>query len=171
MNKIQIEIEEWQKLIGRAIIASGEIELVTYKCLTFLPTENIFEVVADLPFSKRIDLICRLIEDKPLSKELRDNFLKLLNEGKEMAVTRNLIAHNPMQISVFENEITGDMRAMPEIVARRKNKKLIRIKDMRKFTSEVERVSLGIHALLGQVISACNGTTIKSEKDYSDTEK
>lgn len=56
------------------IVASGEIELITYKCLTFLPTEKIFDVVADLSFSKRIDLICKLIEDKPLPKELKLKF-------------------------------------------------------------------------------------------------
>lgn len=156
VEKIDFDFDEWHGLIGRAIVACGDIELVTYKCLTYLPTEHIFEVVADLPFSKRIDLICKLIEDKPLPDELRTDFLQLLTKSKKTAETRNIIAHNPLQVSVYEHEKTGDIFVRPEIQTIRKKQKILRLNDMRRFTAEVEELSSDLHAVMGQVFATCN---------------
>ena len=135
------EFEEWEVLIGKAIIAFGEIELVTYKCLMYLPTEHIFEVVADLPFTKRIDLVCQLIQEKTLSDTIQDDFIKLLKNARQYAEIRNLIAHNPVQVSVYEHHKTGDFFVRPEIIALRKKGKVVDINRMRIFAKEIEALS------------------------------
>jgi hypothetical protein len=84
VERIDFDFDEWHGLIGRAIVACGDIELVTYKCLMYLPSEDIIEVVADLPFTKRIDLISKLIENKPISDEIKADFLQLLAKSKKL---------------------------------------------------------------------------------------
>lgn len=163
MEKKDFDFEEWQNLIGRAIIASGDIELASYKCLTYLPSDDIFEIVADLPFAKRVDLICKIIEEKPLPDDLRADFLQLLSKAKKSAETRNLIAHNPVQISVYKHEKSGDVFLRPEIQAIRKKNKVMTLTDMRKFTAEVEELSMDIHAVMGQLFAACDRIS-KTEK-------
>lgn len=155
VEKTDFNFDEWHGLIGRAIVACCEIELITYKYLTYLPSENIFEVVADLSFTKRVNLICKLVEDKPLSEELRNNFLHLLNKSKKMSEIRNIIVHNPLQVSFYENE-NGGIFVRPEIQTIRKKQKILDLNDIRIFAVEVEKLSSDLHVVVGQVFAACN---------------
>jgi len=156
VKKIDFDFDEWHSLIGRSIVACGDIELVSYKCLTYLPSEDIIEIVADLAFTKRIDLICKLIEDKPIPQEIKSDFIDLLAKAKKTAETRNIIAHNPLQVSVYEHEKSGDLFVCPEIQTIRKKNKILRLQDMREFTAKVEELSSDLQAVVGQVFAACN---------------
>lgn len=49
--------EKWEALVGKGIMYFGDIELVTYFCLSTLPTENIHKTTSTLPFGKRVSII------------------------------------------------------------------------------------------------------------------
>ncbi len=155
MKKTALNLQEWQQLVGKSIIAFGDIELVTYNCLTYLPSEHIFEVVSDLSFAKRIELISRIIESKDIPANLRDNFLELLAKAKEKAQVRNIIAHNPVQMSIYEHQKTGEILFQPEIAKIKKGNKVITIKDLQRFAEEVEELSVNLYSLMGQIFAKC----------------
>jgi hypothetical protein len=77
MNKNESNLHEWQQLVGKSVMAFGNIELVTYMCLAKLPSEYIFDVVSDLPFGKRVELTSRIIQSKDMPEKLRNDFLEL----------------------------------------------------------------------------------------------
>jgi hypothetical protein len=96
------EMRAWRELVGRAILAFGEIEVISYRLLVGLPSERIFESVAHLPFARRVNLILQLLAAKP--GKGRPELVKLLKEAKRLAETRNLVAHNPMAVGVYRDE-------------------------------------------------------------------
>lgn len=154
MKNNKLNLQEWHQLVGKSIMAFCNIELVTYECLINLPSEHIFEVVSDLSFAKRVDLISCIIDSKDIPENLRNNFLKLLKEAKAKAEIRNLIVHNPIFISFYEQRNSTGVFRQPEIIGRKKKKKVITIEDLKQFTEDVESLSNDLHALMKQIFQS-----------------
>jgi len=95
---------KWQNAVGRFLISFGRVEWVTYQLLIRLPSERIFDAIKDQKFSHRVNLIKALaksrIQDESILKELES----VLGKANELAQYRNLLAHNPIDYSLYEND-------------------------------------------------------------------
>jgi len=90
---------EWSAAIGQLFIAFGQIEHITIAFLhSKTPTKK--EVIGKSNFSKRVDLIVRFLKK---STDLNHKeFISLLREAQKLSKKRNLIAHNPLLLEVFQ---------------------------------------------------------------------
>lgn len=162
MKNNKLNLQEWHQLVGKSIMAFCNIELVTYECLMNLPSEHIFDVVSDLSFAKRVDLISCIIADKDIPENLKNDFLKLMKKAKVNAEIRNLIVHNPLFISFYEQQNSKGVFMQPEIIRIKKRNKVITIEDLKQFTEEVEKLSNDLHTLMKQIFQKKWAMPVKS---------
>ena len=94
-------IEEWQVLVGRFILAFGDIELLTYRIW-----RDRFSESPPQRFGARTkNIIANLDKTVQTDRALH----ALLTEARELAKKRNVIAHNPVQVQVFQHTATGEL--------------------------------------------------------------
>ena len=95
------ELEEWENLIGKFMIACGTIEKCTYELLQVLPTEDLSRAVLNMRFAARIDLVCDLLPQRVSDEKLAHDLIGKLNLAKQKFSLRNTIAHNPVDLSLY----------------------------------------------------------------------
>jgi len=134
------EFEQWKVLVGGTILAFGEIELVTLKCLERIPKDNIYKTASKLPFARRIELIIDILQPHSSISEY-SNFIAGLSKAKELSQYRNLLAHNPLAIEVYEHKATGDLHMLQLIRSSRNDKKSIDLSSMKELAAEVQQLS------------------------------
>src|SRR5690242_10626716 len=96
--------EEWEALVGKALLRFGDIELVSIKCLALLPKDRIGATAARLDFGRRVELIVELLEARDGRTSNLDAILHGMKRAKSLARKRNLIAHNPVMLNLYVNE-------------------------------------------------------------------
>ncbi|MES9828205.1 MAG: hypothetical protein ABW201_08070 [Candidatus Thiodiazotropha sp.] len=95
---------KWAILIGRVFIAFGSIERTTHECLKKWLEEPVYPHVKHMKFSSRVDLLIDVTKKQKYSEENTNEFVSNLKEAKELAKKRNLIAHNPLMLCLFQGE-------------------------------------------------------------------
>ena len=101
---------KWCLAIGRLLVAFGKIEWFTYFLLCELPSEDIFDSVCSLSFSKRRGLIEQLAEQRITDSGLKAAILGLLKDAEKYSKIRNTVAHNPIELSLFDSSEGIDLR-------------------------------------------------------------
>lgn len=101
---------QWQSAIGRFLIAFGRIEWFTYELLVDLPTERIFDAVKTLTFTPRVKLVKTYTAERIKEPELVREVIDLLDRVSSFKGTRNTIAHNPVDLSLFDGPDGIDVR-------------------------------------------------------------
>ena len=144
------ETDEWRSVVGKAIVCFGELELITYKCLAHIPSDNISETSSRLGFARRVDLIVEILEGRPLVPEPVKVFLKHLKRAKELASVRNDIAHNPVMLNVFVHRATGDV-ALEHSIATARGGRFIDLAAANEFADEVEDLAGTMWLQIGKV--------------------
>jgi len=100
--------EEWYVLVGRFMLAFGEIELFTAQTFATFAGGSI-EAAALIGFSKRTEWIRKKLKPRDATDTDVKRFRKLLSNALIIAEYRNLIAHNPLKLSSFYfNTVTGE---------------------------------------------------------------
>jgi len=100
--------EKWAPLVGRFILEFGEIENVTYFALLQLPKDQIFSTTSTLPFGKRVDLVRELVSgNEKIPKDLGTQFEEELKAAKKLAEMRNIVAHSPLLMKIYEHPKEG----------------------------------------------------------------
>ncbi|MGV3591429.1 MAG: hypothetical protein ACO1PZ_07045 [Gammaproteobacteria bacterium] len=102
-EKIQQELETWEGLIGKFMIACGNIEKATYEILLILPSDDLSNLIIKLGLVARIDLIIELLPQRIKNADLVTGFTEKLHEVKSKIGLRNTIAHNPVDLSLFDS--------------------------------------------------------------------
>ena len=132
---------EWEELIGKSIRQFAEIEYVSVKCLTLIPTDKISDTASNLRFSDRASILIEILE----SREDRDLHTASLLDGfkraKALSTTRNLIAHNPMVMDIYLDENNNTHKVEHKIAKTRGKERSIDLAELRMFAAEVEKVS------------------------------
>lgn len=113
---------EWSAAIGELFIAFGQIEHITIAFLNS-QTQTKKEIIGKSNFSKRVDLIVKSLKKSTDSNH--KEFISLLKKAKELSKKRNLIAHNPLLLEVFQfadgsnykREIIASSRAPKECMS------------------------------------------------------
>lgn len=95
------DLDEWEKLIGKFMIACGTIEKCTYELLQILPTEDLSRVVLKMGFIARIELACDLLPQRIADEKLVGNLIEKFQQVKDKISLRNTIAHNPVDLSLY----------------------------------------------------------------------
>ena len=140
-ERMQREIEEWALLIGRSITAFGEIELVTYKFLALLPKDTLSNTTARLRFSQRIDLLIEIIDGRVERTSDHDAIRRSLLDAKKLAEKRNIMAHNPVLLTIFSNARMDDHLMQRSIVAARHGEPLIDLAEMKELAAACENLA------------------------------
>ena len=87
-----------EEAIGVFILNCGVAEMATFLWITGLSTDIMLrEVAIDMPFSKRIALVCKLIKRSNQPDAEKSRSLAMWGEVARIAdTTRNKIAHSPL---------------------------------------------------------------------------
>ena len=93
---------KWRDLVGGFILAFGDVEIISYR----LWREQVGGEPAPTRFTERTSkLLGYLRRDEEKNREVIDAFIEALR----IAEKRNTVAHNPMQVQVFEHSTTGQI--------------------------------------------------------------
>ena len=150
MSKIVDLKSEWAAAIGQAFVAFGSIEHVAVVCLRELPRDWIQRTTKSFRFGQRIALLVELLEayDGAAYKELSVK----LQRAKELAETRNLIAHNPLVMDIFQRR-DGSMFSR-EVIAHMHQDKHITLVELQAFASEAETLASDLYRCSSAVFQA-----------------
>jgi hypothetical protein len=101
MHHFEAEVERWSTLIGRFILAFGEIELLSFalwrKYYPNSPPPHNFK-------ERTGSVLAKLRTEVVPNREL----VALFEESLRLADKRNTVAHHPMCVQVFEHTQTGE---------------------------------------------------------------
>jgi hypothetical protein len=141
---------EWAAAIGKAFVAFGSIEHVTVVCLRELPRDRIQRTTRSFRLGQRISLLVELLEgyDGDLYKELSAK----LQRAKDLAETRNIIAHNPLVMDFFRRQ-DGSMFTR-EVIAHLHQDKHITLEQLQQFASESEALASELYRCSSAVFQA-----------------
>ena len=146
----QRETNEWRRVVGKAIVCFGELELITYKCLAHIPSDNKAGTSSLLPFGRRVALIIEILEGrKPWSAEIAA-FVEMLKRAKKLAETRNDIAHNPVMLNVFVHKVSGDV-LLEHSIATARGGRFIDLSSATEFADEVEDLASAMWLQIGKM--------------------
>lgn len=109
-NHLAAKEVRWRVVVGRFILGFGSIEWFTFHMLSELPTERILESTISLRFAQRVDLVIQLLRGKDLEPELVDSAITLLEKARAFSKVRNLIAHNPLFLNLFDDSVGVDLQ-------------------------------------------------------------
>lgn len=104
-----VDSARWAPLIGRMFIAFGSIERTTHQCIHDWAGKTIHKHFARAPLSSRIDLARDLARSQDAKKATQEAFVLSLLTAKKLAESRNLVAHNPLCLVVFQDTIDNPL--------------------------------------------------------------
>ncbi len=130
--------------IGRVMVAFGGIEHTTLLALSWLPYERIFDSTKRLRLGQRIDLIKEFLSDrcaKQVHMDDAERMIKLLSEACSLAQRRNLIAHNPLILTMFSDR-EHDVEKRELITSSIDSKKMITLRELEQLADRAESLDL-----------------------------
>ncbi len=139
----------WASAIGRAFVAFGSIEYITILCLQEIPKDRIKRSTSSFKLVQRIDLIQELLEayDGDIYQELSTN----LGIAKGMAPTRNLIAHNPLFVDIYQKS-DGSFHPVQSIIGLKNSKQRISLLETQDFADKAEKLVIELYASATKVL-------------------
>lgn len=132
---------EWEALVGKTILRFGDIELISIKCLSLIPSDKISDTASRLEFSRRAELIVEVLEARPERNPEMSVLLDGFKRAKELAQLRNLVAHNPVMLDIFVNEDESQISARHSISSARTGKQSLDLDGLKELAGEVEQLS------------------------------
>ena len=108
-NHLAAKEVRWRVAVGRFILSFGSVEWFTFHMLAELPTERLLESTMRLSFGQRLDIVEQLFRDKSLEPELYKRAIELLEKARSLSKIRNLLAHNPLLLNLFDDKVGVDL--------------------------------------------------------------
>ncbi|WP_404419019.1 hypothetical protein [Marinospirillum sp.] len=136
---------KWAVAIGRIFVAFGSIESCTYKCIDAFAEETIAKFLKSMPLAKRTEVLIDLVSPKNLETENKTEFLNNLEEIRKLLEKRNLIAHNPLVLQVYDEE-TSDTVWRERIISEKNKNKSIDYDEIMVIADKSESLSSSIHS-------------------------
>jgi hypothetical protein len=141
INSSEISESKWRDLVGGFILAFGEIEFVTYRLWNDLfPDQKPQE-----KFRPRTNQILEHLKESP-GKD--GAVIQLLTEAIGLAEKRNIVAHNPMQVQVFQHTRTGQIM-IDHAITCRKTEEYIDDLDLKELRAQAEDLVWRLYVALG----------------------
>ncbi len=108
-NHLAAKEVQWRVAVGRFILSFGSVEWFTFHMLAELPTERLLESTMKLGFGQRLDIVKQLFREKNLDPELSNKAIELLENARSLSKIRNLLAHNPLLLNLFDDSVGADL--------------------------------------------------------------
>lgn len=139
---------EWASAIGKAFVAFGSIEHVTATCLRQIPRDRLQRSTKLFRLAQRIELLLEMLEayQAPPYMRLSDG----LRRAKQLAKTRNLIAHNPLVFEIYE-WLDGTLFHQEVIAAMHKDRK-VTLQELQAFAEQSEALASELYSALTEVL-------------------
>lgn len=151
-NHLAAKEVRWQVVVGRFILGFGSIEWFTFHMLSELPTERILESTMSLRFAQRLDMVIQLLQGKNIESELVDSAITLLEKARALSKVRNVIAHSPLFLNLFDDTVGVDLQyqisKFGEIEAR------LSIDDLERHCRDVEELDEQLYAIREKIDNA-----------------
>lgn len=147
-GRLRAHSDEFALEVGRFVHAFAYIESLTRSALTKLLKDPISEILQDLNFTKRVDILIAMRKgnlSEGAEGELWDEFVVLLNESKRLALNRNIFAHTFLDIDLHIDD-EGENYVLGVIRPQKKSSQGIGLDQLRKERETVEKVSEGLHS-------------------------
>ena len=96
------------------------------------------DTVARLEFSRRTDLLLEILGARDRPSEPIRGLISGFERAKQLAKTRNLIAHNPVMLDLYVNETKTDGYVERSIRSAREKAEPFRLHDLKEFAHAVE---------------------------------
>ena len=145
----------WTIAVGQGLIAFGQIEYATHIALKSFCREPIFDSLTTLNLEKKLEIIDSLLGqyEQDEIKSLRI----LFKQVKALATTRNLIAHNPLVLDIYESP-DGDYKLDSRIRSLR-NEKHYTLQEIQEFAKKAEDLGTQLvqEAVLCGVLATLQG--------------
>jgi hypothetical protein len=135
---------KWATAIGRMFVAFGSIESCTYECIDAFAEESIAKYLKGMPLAKRVEVLVDLVNSKELEHENKSDFLSNLEKIRKLLEKRNLIAHNPLVLQVYDEE-TSESVCRERIISVKKKNKHINYDEIIAIAEKSENLSSSIH--------------------------
>lgn len=154
---MQIEFDQarqkWAEMVGRFILAFGDIENITYICLSRLPKDSIYKSVSKLRFAQRVDLLLEILRGQDgLAQTLVEQFANQLEDAKTLAKVRNTVAHSPLMCVIYEHP-TEEWRHIEYRVANSMNEdKYVTLESLADTTKQTEKLAAGLYVLVEKLL-------------------
>lgn len=146
----------WATAIGRAFVAFGSIEFITLHCLDEIPKDRIRRSTSSFKLGQRIDLIQELLEAHP--GPLATALHGALQRAKDLAPTRNLIAHSPIFVDFYKHN-DGSWLHTQHIRSAANPKRTLTLKQLEKFANDAETVCTSLYETSSDFINMLRGGT------------
>jgi len=144
--------KKWAPLVGRFVLAFGDIENVTYLALRQLPKDKIFQTTSTLGFGKRVDLVIELVKDHAeIGKRLSERFVEKLKAAKKLSETRNLIAHSPVVMKVYHHPKEGWTHREIAVANAKNHDREVSLAGLRQGVTQSERLAKSLYNLYGKI--------------------
>lgn len=129
--------DKWIRLVGRFILAFGDIELVSFMLWERYhpekrPSHNFKERTSELLGPLRCDTTAS------------DAIPALLEDALRMANKRNTVAHHPLQVQVFQHSTTGKYH-FEDAIASVTTDDYITDEELESLGIEAERIGNALH--------------------------
>ena len=139
----ELSESKWRDLVGGFILAFGEIEFITYRLWRdHFPDQKPLE-----KFRPRTIQILAQLQQSP---EKNEAVIQLLTEAVSLAEKRNIVAHNPMQVQVFQHTRTGQLM-IDHAITCRKTEEYIDDLDLKEFRANAEDLVWKLYMALGYI--------------------
>jgi len=138
-----VDEEKWAPLIGRFFLSFGSIESVTHDCIRIWSGKIIHKHIKNMPLSRRIDLAIDLIAEQSYSDTNKAIFIKDFQQAKILVEQRNLIAHSPLMLVLFQDEPNTPFHEA--IVSNTKDGHFVKFEELQEALSLAKTVAERIH--------------------------
>lgn len=148
---------KWGRLVGRFILAFGDIESITYLCIAKIPSERIFESASKLFFGKRVELILELLQSKKeVTGRTRELLSTALNKSVKLSIKRNILAHSPIYMNIYEQEHTGELDFQEVIMSLRNQEESITYQELETLVEQAEALSMEVNDAYNELLVDIN---------------
>ena len=148
-NNIMVSLVDktkWATLVGRLFLSFGTIESATHDCIRNWAGEVVYKHVKKMPLTRRIELAIDLLANQEFSEANKALFLGLLKNAKTLVEQRNIIAHSPLALVLFQEEPETPFREA--IASNTDENKLIEFAELQEAVKQAEAISENIHGAL-----------------------
>jgi len=138
-----INDEKWAPIVGKFMIAFGSIEKCVNELLRHQCGEAHMRFALTLMLAQRFKLLRELLSERSLSDVARSVLIANLDDAQELVRTRNLVAHNPLVLSMFHHDDEAT-RTMREVIYAERNGKAIEFEELIRLTDRATKVAAAL---------------------------
>lgn len=140
MAKIVDLNDEWALNIGKVFLSFGSLERFTIDCISkWLNNQVILNHLTSLPLAQRISIVIDLANDRYGERKEVQSFCENMKKMLELAKKRNLIAHNPLMMVIYEDSVEE------EIFSLKNENTRMTLSDLLSLVTEAERLYSELH--------------------------